>query len=138
MPPLSIQIIRAAFFNLWMGFGFALLLMIWKGQPDLLPHEVGGWILAHVNLLLVGWMVQLAMGVGYWIFPRLPESRTERGRYRAAYSSVLLLNSGVWSYTLATIQQWERLQLVALLLQIVAILAFAYHIQPRIRSAFAA
>lgn len=135
MPPLSKQMIRAAFLNLWLGFGFASLLMLWKGQPDLLPATVGAWILAHVDLLLVGWMVQLAMGVSYWIFPRLPQTLTLRGRYRYAYSAAFLLNLGVWGYTLAMVANWGAVQVLALLLQVVAVLAYGYHIAPRVRSA---
>jgi hypothetical protein len=124
--------IRAAFINLWLGFGIAMLLMLWKGQPELL--SAAGWILAHVNLLLVGWMVQLAMGVAYWIFPRLPNTRTERGRYRYAYSAGLLLNIGVWGYTFAVVAGMTGLQVLALALQMAAVIAYVYHIIPRIRT----
>jgi len=133
MPNLSKQMIRCAFFNLWFGFGFATLLMVWKGKPHLLPPQVGAWILAHVDLLLVGWMVQLAMGVSYWIFPRLPETRTERGRYAFAYGAALLLNLGVWAYTLALVVAWGWLQVGGLAAQLAALLAYAYHLAPRVR-----
>jgi hypothetical protein len=135
MPLLSKQMIRSAFLNLWFGFGLATLLMIWKAKPAWLPdsYPIGGWILAHVDLLLVGWMVQLAMGVSYWIFPRLPETRTERGRYGYAYGAALLLNLGVWSYTFALIQTWGWLQVLGLAAQAAAIGAYAYHIKPRVR-----
>lgn len=133
MPALSRQMIRGAFLNLWFGFGFATLLIAWKSKPDTFPNEVGGWILAHVDLLLVGWMVQLAMGVAYWIFPRLPETRSERGRYPFAYSAAFFLNLGVWCYTFGVIQAWGWLQVVGLLAQVGAIGAYAYHIAPRVR-----
>lgn len=135
MPALSVQMIRGAFLNLWFGFGLAVLLIGWKGNPDVFPNTIGGWILAHVDLLLVGWMVQLAMGVAYWIFPRLPETRTERGRYAYAYGAAFFLNAGVWCYTFAIIQGWGWLQIVGLAMQVSAICAYAYHIAPRVRPA---
>jgi hypothetical protein len=134
MPSLSIQMIRASFLNAWVGFAFGTLVVTWKGKPDLLPPEVGGWLLVHVDLLLVGWMLQLAMGVSYWIFPRLPDTRTERGRYKFAYGAAVLLNAGVSCYTIAIILSWGWLQVLGLTLQLAALCAYAYHIAPRVRS----
>ena len=133
MPPLTVKMIRMAFLNLWIGFGFATLLIAWKGKPNVFPNEIGAWILAHVDLLLIGWMVQLAMGVGYWIFPRLPDSRTKRGRYLFAYGAALLLNIGVYCYTVGIILALGWLQLFGLAAQLGAVCAYAYHIAPRVR-----
>lgn len=135
MPLLSRRMIHGAFFNLWCGFGIATLLMVWKGKPDLLPAAIGGWLLVHVDLLLVGWMVQLAMGVAYWILPRLPKTVTQRGRYGFALGAAVMLNIGVWGYSLATIAGWEWGQVLGLAAQLVAVCAYAIHIAPRIRSA---
>ncbi len=48
----------------------------------------------HMEFLLVGWLVQLAMGVAFWIFPRfgLPHSR---GNETLIWASCLLLNAGI-------------------------------------------
>lgn len=136
MPSLSRYMIRAAFINLWLGFGFAMAVMIWKGQPQRVSADIGGWILVHVNLLLVGWMVQLALGVAYWIFPRLAQSVNQRGRVGFASAAFGLLNGGVWAYTLGVVGQWGWLQVAAVLAQLLALVAYAYHIAPRIRPAF--
>ncbi len=111
-----------------------MLLMVWKGQPDLLLGVVGGWVPTHVDLLLVGWMVQLAMGVGYWIFPRLPYTLTHRGRYPYALSAVILLNVGVIVYVIATLIAWAWGEVLGLGVQVLAIASYIYHLVPRVRS----
>jgi hypothetical protein len=138
MPTLSRWMIRLALFHAWVGTGVAALLLSNKGRPELFPDWMGGWILAHVNLLLVGWMIQLAMGVAYWIMPRLPNSLTERGRYGAMLGAAGLLNSGVWLYSagIMAVYWWpdgRLLQPLGLGLQWLALLAFAYHHWPRLR-----
>jgi hypothetical protein len=49
---------------------------------------------AHIEFLLVGWMVQLAFGVAFWILPRF-RSGPERGREELVWLSYALLNLGV-------------------------------------------
>jgi hypothetical protein len=135
MPRLSVWLIRAAMLNLYLGFGLATLLMAYKAFPAELPPQLGGWLLAHVNLLLVGWMVQLAMGVSYWIFPRLAFTNTERGRYPYALGAAIGLNGGVWLYVLSTLGAWPWGEVLGLGLQVLAMAAYVYHAAPRIRAA---
>lgn len=53
------------------------------------------WLLApHVEFLLVGWTVQLTMGVAFWILPRFEGGRS-RGRERYAWAVFVLVNAGV-------------------------------------------
>jgi cbb3-type cytochrome oxidase subunit 1 len=88
----------------------------------------------HVEFVLIGWTVQLAMGVAFWILPRL--QRTERyGNTTLAWSAFGLLNSGVlmvaageWFSTLA------RLTLVGRGLELAAVVTFAIYIWPRVKS----
>jgi hypothetical protein len=132
MPVLSRYMIRIAFLNLWLGFGLATLLMVRKARPDMLDSSVATWILAHVDLLLVGWMVQLSMGVAYWILPHLPNTLTERGRYPFALSAVVLVNAGVWGYTMGIIGDVGLAEVLGLICQFAGVLAFAVHIAPRV------
>lgn len=141
MPLLSRIMIRTAFINLWAGFGFSVLILGHKGLPNTFPAYAWQWIPAHVNLLLVGWMVQFAVGVAYWIFPRLFDQLTERGRRGVAALSAIVLNLGVWLHVFAgLIAPWEDglmpLRPVGILLQILATALFAYHAYPRIRPTF--
>ena len=46
----------------------------------------------HIEFLLFGWVVQLIMGVGFWIFPRFWRSR---GNEKPAWAAFGLLNLGI-------------------------------------------
>jgi hypothetical protein len=92
MPRLSQVMIRTAL--IWLGVGFTLGgLLLWHQGMPLSP-----WLLtlrlAHVHMLLVGWTVQLAYGVAFWIFPRL-DARGARGNTRLIWLCYGMLNGGV-------------------------------------------
>jgi hypothetical protein len=84
--------IRTALVWLAAGASVGGLLLLNKGLP-LLPWL---WTLryTHVHLLLVGWMVQFACGVAFWILPRLDASGA-RGDERLAWLCYGALNGGV-------------------------------------------
>jgi hypothetical protein len=92
MPRLSQLMIRTAL--LWLAFGYGVggLVLLNKGVP-LLPWL---WTLraAHIHMLLVGWTVQLACGVAFWILPRL-DARGARGDERLVWGCYAALNLGV-------------------------------------------
>lgn len=91
MPTASRWFVRAAL--VWLGVGFTLagLMLANKGLP--LNGWWWTWRLAHVQMLLMGWMVQLAAGVAYWILPRLGGG--SRGREGLAWVTFVALNSAV-------------------------------------------
>ena len=96
MPRLSVWAVRAALVYLLVGFTLGALLLANKGRP----YWPGVWNLlgAHMEFLLVGWAVQLAMGVGFWVLPRYPGgsgTRGPRGDERVAWGAVAALNAGV-------------------------------------------
>lgn len=138
MPPLSRNMIRLAFINCWVGMTMASFILAVKGQSELLTGQVWQWLPAHVNLLLIGWMLQLSLGVAYWILPRLPWTLTKRGRVEFAVISAFTLNSGVWlfsgSYILFPYSVW--LPLLGITLQFLGVCAFIIHALPRIRPTF--
>lgn len=140
MPPLSRNMIRLAFFNCWLGMTIASFILAAKGQPDLMSGHVWQWLPAHVNLLLVGWMLQLSLGVAYWILPRLPWTLTKRGRVEFAIFAAYSLNSGVWLLSGGTIfvPRVTWLPLLGITLQFLGVWAFIIHAIPRIRPAFVA
>jgi cbb3-type cytochrome oxidase subunit 1 len=72
------------------GFTFGALLLAHKGVP--FEPLIWRWRPAHIELLLVGWMLQVAMGVAYWILPRFQQ---QRGNAAAAWAAFWLLNTGV-------------------------------------------
>lgn len=66
------------------------LLLAGKGVPALLPAF--GDAALHGELLLAGWLVQLALGVAYWIVPRVGGERPRSG---LAVAGAALLNLGL-------------------------------------------
>jgi hypothetical protein len=92
MPRLSVWMVRLSLAHLAMGFTFGSLLLANKGIP--FAPAVWSLLPAHMELLLVGWVVQLAMGVAFWILPRFGQGAS-RGDERLAWLAFGLLNLGV-------------------------------------------
>ena len=63
MPRLSVWTIRAALVALGIGFLFGALMLANKG----VPFDPSLWRLlpAHIELVLLGWTMQLALGVAF-------------------------------------------------------------------------
>ncbi len=131
MPTLSRWMIRLALINFATGMTLAALLLSYKGVPDLLPTATWRWVWVHVDILLVGWMVQLSMGVAYWIMPRLPHTLKQRGRFGFALTATILLNAGTGFFAIGVVE--TTLTVLGLCLQLGSIIAFAIHIYPRVR-----
>ena len=93
MPRVSAWFVRASLGHLVFGFSVGALLLADRG----VPFAPGLWALrgAHVEVLLVGWIVQLVMGVAIWIFPRVALRRAPQRSAIAAWLALGLLNGGV-------------------------------------------
>lgn len=129
MPALSVWSIRAALLYLGIGFTLGGLMLAAPGLQ--LPQSVMRLRPLHTELLLVGWMVQLAFGVAYWILPR-----TGRGRRTGlALVALLLLNLGVLVVGLGTLLALsQRFIAAGRAAELVAAVAFGAHAWPRARS----
>jgi hypothetical protein len=136
MPRLSQLMIRTAL--LWLGFGYSVggLVLLNKGLP-LLPWL---WTLraAHIHMLLVGWVVQLACGVAFWILPRL-DARGTRGDERLVWGCYAALNGGValgaLHQPLAALAGWPGWDVLPPLMGVLYLLAaalFVRHAWPRV------
>jgi hypothetical protein len=130
MPRLTIWMVRTALLHLLAGFTIGALLLAHKGIPfypmlwRLLP--------AHMELLLLGWTLQLALGVAFWILPRF---YTKRPRAWLAWLTWFFLNSGVLLVACAPfIPLPLNLTLIGRLAEFVAVLAFAIHAWPRVKA----
>lgn len=110
MPRLTVWMVRTAL--LWQGLGFSLgaLVLAEKGLGRL-PWL---WMLrgAHIQILLMGWLVQLAAGVAYWILPRF-DAAGSRGDARPLWVAYAALNLGVALAALTTPLGLAPLALVA-------------------------
>lgn len=92
MPRVSVWLIRASMLHLLSGalLGAAYLGFKATGAPLFaLTHRP-----VHVEQMLIGWMVQLVIGVGFWILPRTdPAAMATAGR--RMWLVLVLLNLGV-------------------------------------------
>jgi cbb3-type cytochrome oxidase subunit 1 len=129
VPALSVWSIRAAL--LYLGTGFTLGGVMLAAPGLQLPQAVIRLRPLHTELLLVGWMVQLAFGVAYWILPRTGQGR----RTGLALAALLLLNLGVLTVGLGTLLALpERFIVAGRVAELVAALAFGAHAWPRARA----
>ncbi len=131
MPRLSVLFIRTGLVYLAIGFTFGGILLFNKGIP-IFPAS---WALlpAHIELLLIGWTLQLIMGVAFWILPRFSRPPA-RGKEFLAWLSYYLLNLGVWLVISSSLfPQWNGMTTLGRLAETVAAAAFALHAWPRIK-----
>lgn len=132
MPRLSAWMIRASLIYLFTGFIFGALLLIHKGIP--LSAILWSLLPAHIDFLLFGWMVQLVMGMAFWILPRFSRE-PRRGSVWLAWLAFALVNAGI---LLVGFGPLAGLPPVAALLgrfaQAGAGLAFAAHAWPRVKA----
>jgi hypothetical protein len=104
VPRISLWFVRASLGYLALGFTLGALLLWNKGIP--LAPLVWRLLPLHIEATLVGWVVQLVMGVAYWMFPRFGMTPAQRGRESLAWVSFWLLNAGLWAVGLAGFSGW--------------------------------
>lgn len=132
MPRLSQLMIRAAFLYLLLGFTVGALLLTHKGMP--LHPALWGWLPAHIEFLLFGWVVQLTMGVAFWILPRYWK-KPRRPNESYARIAFVLLNLGIWLVVAGTAFRAGPMILFAgRVVEICAVLFFGAHAWKRIVS----
>ncbi|MFO7538032.1 MAG: hypothetical protein R6X32_08220 [Chloroflexota bacterium] len=136
MPLLSRLYVRTALIYLLIGFTLGSLLLSHKGV------FIDAWLWrlrpAHIELLLVGWTLQLAMGVAFWILPRWWQPPV-RGKIGGAWLAFVLINLGIWlvivgswTATSAGSEQGVRLIFAGRVLEALAVAAFAHHAWQRV------
>lgn len=93
MPRLSVWMVRAALLHLVAGFALGALILAARGMA-LPPDLVARIRPLHIELLLLGWIVNLGFGVAHWILPARADG-TGRGAAMGAGAAFALLNAGV-------------------------------------------
>lgn len=79
----------------------------------------------------MGWTVQLALGVAFWVLPRF---HSARGDVRPAWAAWLLLNIGVWLVGVGPLIGFAGAStLLGRLAEVGAAVAFAVHAWPRVK-----
>src|SRR5512133_2536521 len=96
MPRLSVWAVRLSLLYLLLGFTFGALMLANKGVP--FAPWVWNLLPGHIDILLFGFVIQLAMGMAFWILPRYRSRPAEqaRGNERVMAVAVALLNLGIW------------------------------------------
>ena len=93
MPPVAQSYIKAAFVYFVVAFLLGALMMLdrWLNFSRWLKVVY----LSQLHLLVVGWITQLAIGVAYWMFPRLRKDQDPRprGSEALAYAVLIGLNA---------------------------------------------
>jgi len=130
MPSVSIWMVRSALVALVLGFSVGAIMLIGKGIGAFGGLSAG--IPIHVELVVLGWMVQLAMGVALWILPRLGARGPARG---AAWSWVAwaLWNSGI-VFVIAGAAGVPAVRLSGRLIELSAAIAFGAAVWSRVRA----
>lgn len=135
MPRASRWFIQASLVYLALGFTLGAALLFNKGIP--LSPALGRLLPAHIEFLLVGWVIQLVMGVATWMFPRFGVARSARGSEGATWLAFALVNCGVWLAgigPLASARAAALLPLMGRLAEVAAAVVFAANIWARVRA----
>jgi hypothetical protein len=128
--------VRTALLHLAAGFTVGGLLLLNKGVP---VHPLVWQLLpAHIELLLLGWTLNLALGVAYWILPR-HKTGPPRGAEAPIWLAYGLLNGSILGVCLvpwlgAPTAIHSGLLGLAKLGEALAAAAFAWHALPRIKA----
>ena len=131
MPRLSVWAIRLSLLYFLFGFTLGALMLANKG----LPFAPWVWSLlpVHIDILLFGFVIQLAIGMAYWILPRYRGGL--RGNETILWITVGLLNLGIWMVTFIGLLnlpgQWLA---VGRLLEGIAAVLFTIQVWQRIRA----
>lgn len=92
MPTLSRWFIKIGmlYFVIGLMMGSLLLaqpIMSWSSSLQVLCP-------VYLHFLFIGWVTQLIMGVGYWMFPK-QSKENPRGNERLGWAVLVLLNAGM-------------------------------------------
>jgi cbb3-type cytochrome oxidase subunit 1 len=131
MPRLSVRLIRTALVYLVVGFGLGAVMLAYKVTP-FTPVLIARLRPLHVELLTLGWTMNLALGVAYWILPRRA-SDGERGSETAITLAWVLLNLGVLVVGFGQGSGAPEAPLIGRLAEAVAAGTFAVHAWSRVK-----
>ncbi len=131
MPRLSAWFVRVSLIYLAAGFSLGALLLANKGLVFYPP----AWkvLPIHVEVLLLGWFLQLVMGVAYWILPRLAGA-TPRGPESYSLDAFWLVNTGIGLVILGVVLNYPALGLTGRLAEAIGGLLFVLAAWKRIKT----
>jgi hypothetical protein len=150
MPTTSRVFVKASIAYFSVGAVLGALLLIQRWIP------LGPWVAAlrvsHVQMLIAGWLTQLIMGVGWWLFPPLAvglrrdapqpvrRGQAQRGSEPLFWATFVCLNTGVLLqavfgplYSWTRIEGFNALAGISGLFLLVAAVAFVANTWQRVR-----
>jgi hypothetical protein len=130
MPRPAVWFIRLSLVYLALGFTFGALILANKGvafSPN--PSAI---LPAHIEILLMGWLVQLALGVAYWILPRFTRG-LPRGNKVMAWLVLIGLNAGIILAAIGGVVINAGLVVPGRILEAVCVMAFLLVAWRRVR-----
>lgn len=125
MPGLTRITLRISWIHFLVGWTLGAILLI---------HKSGFYVIttyaetreAHFHIMSFGWMVQLCLGMAFWILPKfVGEGVAFHGAKTLAVASLTALNLGVIASFFASQAAWGFYTCAAAL--------FVFHIWPRVK-----
>ena len=150
MPATSRAFVKVSIASLILGAILGALLLVNRWLP--LDPRLVALKGSHVQLLMVGWLTQLILGVAWWLFPplalrprsdgtrQLRRGQAQRGNEPLFWTTFICLNAGVLlRVVFEPLQAWKRLDFFGFLVGIsglflaVAAIAFVANMWGRVR-----
>lgn len=129
MPTLSVWFIRCALAYLGLGFTIGACILFNKAVPAI--PSIWNLLQMHIEFLLLGFILQLTMGVAFWIFPRL-QTLTDRGDEMKAAIAFVLLNAGIWVCSVSPFISLSYTLMIGRIFQTAAVILFVMNLWPRV------
>ncbi len=131
MPRLSCWFVRLSLVYLALGFTFGAVMLANEGlvfYPNLVRL-----LPVHIEILMMGWVMQLALGVAYWILPRFGKG-LPRGNEKISWLSMILINAGIFMVAVNALLSIPWLVIIARMMEAISILLFLPVAWRRVRS----
>ncbi len=115
-------LIKSALFYLVIGALMGMLLLLNKAYT--ISPQIWSLLPIHIELMIFGWIIQLTLGVAYWILPKYLEGKS-RGAVAPAYVMVGFINAGIL-WTVFTELGWlaPEWKLLGRIFELLAVLIF--------------
>ena len=130
VPKASIWMIRASLLYLLVGMLIGAGMLATKAEPSFAWFY--SYLNLHVEILLIGWTLQLFMGTAYWILPRHP-SGPARGPEWKIWGVLVLLNVAMLFAVASAFTFLSMPLFVARALELTAFIFFVTAMWPRVR-----
>jgi hypothetical protein len=131
VPRLSRWLIRIAL--LYLVAGFALGTALLAAKAEIRVPGIAVLLPLHVEFVLIGGMLQLVMGVAFWVLPRHRHG-SERGPEGPVAAALGLLNAGVVGVGLGITGGVGLLAAAGRACELAAVLCLLANLWPRVKA----